>query len=714
LSTSTPKSRFLSLALACLAATMLAAQTAPTPAGPFPAPVTGYAGRYLDSSATTDFQCCPRTYRAQVVKVAPERDAIYMMIGSTFVRQTLSTFVNRARTEAMVRLTGAGVVRGQGYPGEMYLPFAASLDPENPAEDWELLIADGQDRLFDFDWDDRGLTYVAYSIYGFGVVDANLDLVRQFPEPELTFSAKSLFSFRNGSNYYVVVSDGESAGRIYDVTNPSSPGSILPGPWFVNWAKTPGGAIALVTPDGKLAIRTAATFLTSPPILTLDHASGMAFRDVTTDGTRFYAIEGNLTSSATIHVLTPNGSTYADTTYPVAANDAMIEYGAGYLVLGKSFMSPVPRRAAIYTVSSGIPTLRGELPIDYFTTLNSPRTFVPVSVNGETVLIAGLNGVGDVFSLEKPPLTIEQQFAPAAVLAGGPSQLTITVTNANSAPVTSFHLSHTFPPELVNTASPASTTCGGSLGATTGTSSFVLTNGTLAASSGCTITLHLASSVAGSFASDIAGSAIVSVDNTNAAPSSATLTVVSGIPQSLSAAATSTSSVNLSWAAVSGATSYEVHRSTLNSAYAPVGTTSDTTYPDGGLVANRTYLYKVRAVVAGSTSAFSSADAATTTVFTDAAVSGIPAKTVHVNELRTAVNAMRAAAGLSASTFTDATLTPQSTRIKAAHITELRAALDAARAAIGLPALTYTDPSMAAGTATLKAAHVEELRAGTQ
>ena len=44
-------------------------------------------------------------------------------------------------------------------------------------------------------------------------------------------------------------------------------------------------------------------------------------------------------------------------------------------------------------------------------------------------------------------------------------------------------------------------------------------------------------------------------------------------------------------------------------------------------------------------------------------------------ELRTALNAARTALGLGALTFTDPTLTAQSTRIKSAHITELRDAV---------------------------------------
>ena len=133
---------------------------------------------------------------------------------------------------------------------------------------------------------------------------------------------------------------------------------------------------------------------------------------------------------------------------------------------------------------------------------------------------------------------------------------------------------------------------------------------------------------------------------------------------------------------------------------------------DGGLSDATTYLYKVRALGNGGTSAFTPVDPATTQMFTDASLSGAIIRAVHVMQLRTAVNAMRAAAGLPQKTFTDTSL-PQ-TIIKRIHVTELRTSLDEARTAMGIRALAYTDPTLSAGSTIVKAAHALELRAGTQ
>jgi hypothetical protein len=207
--------------------------------------------------------------------------------------------------------------------------------------------------------------------------------------------------------------------------------------------------------------------------------------------------------------------------------------------------------------------------------------------------------------------------------------------------------------------------------------------------------------------------------NFNASTSGAVSQVVNlspfGPPAILYATAAGTTSVSLAWTAVSGATSYKVYRSSGGGLFTQVASVSLASHSDTGRSANTTYLYKVSAHDGATESALSTVDAATTIVFTDATLSSsILVKKTHVDELRTAVNAMRAAAGLSGATFTDGTITAQSTKIARLHVTELRAALDPARATIGLPALSYTDSAITAGSTKIKGAHITDLRAGTQ
>jgi hypothetical protein len=98
------------------------------------------------------------------------------------------------------------------------------------------------------------------------------------------------------------------------------------------------------------------------------------------------------------------------------------------------------------------------------------------------------------------------------------------------------------------------------------------------------------------------------------------------------------------------------------------------------------------------------------TVFTDdtLVVGQTTAKAQHIIELRQAVDAMRAVAGLSGAPWTDPALAAGS-RIKAIHIVELRTFLDDAATRLGYSTSPYTDPSLAAGY-SIKRIHIEELR----
>jgi hypothetical protein len=204
------------------------------------------------------------------------------------------------------------------------------------------------------------------------------------------------------------------------------------------------------------------------------------------------------------------------------------------------------------------------------------------------------------------------------------------------------------------------------------------------------------------------GSQVVTFRDVASAALTGSVGVVVGpaTPTGLAATATSATSVNVSWNPSAGATQYEVVRGSN----APIVVAS-TSFNDTTAVAGTTYIYKVRALDSFSRrSPFSAPDAATTVLFTDdpLIVNSTRVKLVHLTELRQAVNAMRAAAGLSAATFTDPALT--NVRIKAVHVQELRNALVPARAALGLSVLTFTDPTLTVGTTRIKAAHVQELR----
>ena len=89
-------------------------------------------------------------------------------------------------------------------------------------------------------------------------------------------------------------------------------------------------------------------------------------------------------------------------------------------------------------------------------------------------------------------------------------------------------------------------------------------------------------------------------------------------------------------------------------------------------------------------------------------------RTVHITELRAAIDSVRAARGLATFAWTDPVLVPGSTPVKAVHLTELRTALNQAYQAAGRALPTYNDPTVVAGQTIIRANHLNDLRAAVR
>jgi hypothetical protein len=186
-------------------------------------------------------------------------------------------------------------------------------------------------------------------------------------------------------------------------------------------------------------------------------------------------------------------------------------------------------------------------------------------------------------------------------------------------------------------------------------------------------------------------------------------------PGGFVATATSASAVGLSWGAVAGADHYEVFRTpNIAQAFTLLDTAPAAAYSDTNVAGGTTYLYKVRAVDGvGTPSAFSAIDAATTVVFTDDPLNaGLAVKGIHLSELRTAVNALRAAANLAPFTFADPDLT--GVPIRAQHISQLRQAMNAARSVLFGAGVAFADPTLTSGSTIVKAVHILDIRSGVK
>jgi hypothetical protein len=178
-------------------------------------------------------------------------------------------------------------------------------------------------------------------------------------------------------------------------------------------------------------------------------------------------------------------------------------------------------------------------------------------------------------------------------------------------------------------------------------------------------------------------------------------------------AATPSPRVTLTWAASAGTVHhYQIERSESGTAFSILPeTATTTTFTDTSVAANRAYLYRVCAVdAAGNRSLYTNVDLATTINFADdpLSVGATVVKAQHLTELRQAVNAVRALAGLTAADWTDPS--PAGVVIRAVHIQQLRTNLDQALVALTRTTSAYTDPTLMPETTQVRAVHFQELR----
>jgi uncharacterized repeat protein (TIGR01451 family) len=101
-------------------------------------------------------------------------------------------------------------------------------------------------------------------------------------------------------------------------------------------------------------------------------------------------------------------------------------------------------------------------------------------------------------------ITIVKSFTPGTIVAGGVSLLTITVTNPNliiATPVAFADFLPSSPGQMLVATGPGllTDTCGGTLTATTGSSSVIYAGGLLPAGESCTVTVYVTAPVEGAY-----------------------------------------------------------------------------------------------------------------------------------------------------------------------------------------------------------------------
>jgi hypothetical protein len=188
-------------------------------------------------------------------------------------------------------------------------------------------------------------------------------------------------------------------------------------------------------------------------------------------------------------------------------------------------------------------------------------------------------------------------------------------------------------------------------------------------------------------------------------------------PTNLLATATQPTSVGLTWATPSSGTiaNYVVERAqNKDGPFTQVGTApqGQLSFTDFTAAADTSYLYRVKATYAtGGSSDYSNRDIATTIIFTDASLQGGVIKADHLKEMRRAINAVRALAGLGVAAWTypdPVSSTGLRRAIYLEDMRELRTNLNPALAALGLAQISE-DSTLAKGL-PVKAVHIQDVR----
>lgn len=398
---------------------------------PYGPPFVDHVGRFVDSAFTKDIVYPPpRTLRAKGAAVARERNKVYMRMGEHFIAYDLNSFFT---SDLGGPLSSAVTAFHTPYP-EAYLNWNGEVYPEDSRSGWSTYTLDGQQRLYDFDWDDRGYAYVAYYIWGFGILEeSRLATVRQVDWTETATSPTIIASFKSAQRYYLVV--GGQTTEIWDVTAPASPFLVRTlgvSVFGASVAQRDGiDIVNLLTKHFDLqlgrTVTTARLYRASDlvkglgPFQQVSPGTGYNLRSVSTDRSRFFLLENPPTGrSFALHILTPGQDTtpsFEQTTIEYSGMAPTgIRYGDDHLTI---WGSDDTRAYDIWLFHlDGVKPVRrdlGDFIRYHYTSQNPPSGYTNASSDGYTgtiydalfvkhsgkeYLIVSSFGLGDVYELE--------------------------------------------------------------------------------------------------------------------------------------------------------------------------------------------------------------------------------------------------------------------------------------------------------------------------
>ncbi len=422
------------------------------PSYPFPtSAIKAFAGRFMDSTATQDYQQPLRTWRARQLKYSPTNQRFYGMYGSSVVAFSEANFMARLSEplEQQTRTSG----------GEQYLRPDASFYAESGG--WDVPLVDGQIRLFDVEFDDRGYVYPAYGIFGWGVLQdsggATLESIKQMKGVGTAGNPTMALWFKSGASHYLAVAGSSSAYDIWDVTTPSNPTLVrsgaVSGARVRQWARTPdGGRIIISSGVASVDIYTASEFVSGTAPTNVTSTRGI-FLGVAADSVGFWVGEEITSSNDSWGLLRVEAGTNAVTVHDVpyellsgsTANrfkPYVLTYGANFIGAAGSGSATSASTALVSVAgSTAIPVHIEQWFQNYYYSAPSgyarppgyaglPCNILPHRYGAQTYFMYSGYGLGDVFKIGHPGLAISD----ATVTEGnaGTTEAHFTVTMAAS------------------------------------------------------------------------------------------------------------------------------------------------------------------------------------------------------------------------------------------------------------------------------------------
>jgi PKD repeat protein len=415
------------------------------PTWQFDDPLSAFAGRVVDSQGTQNIQHQGhRTLRAGLVRTAytargsaPPRVYAYIGLG-TFGAYTLDTFATTLKNPmtTVVTVNGGGVGLRNGKPEKVAKPDAM-VYPEAPRSGWQVPFVDSTERLKDFDFDDRGYVYLAYDIFGWGIVKdsgetgiATLPLV-QGSQQVNDMQPDRIISIKSNNKYYVATSWSSKSllgRRIYDVTDPKAPdlvsqtsGTNAQPTVIKQWSKDDNArVVAVIGGDEVLRIYDYDAYVrNSAPMETFEGDNDYVSLSFDDKGV-LWAIEaaGNPNSPTKVHKFTPSNNGYSEailTPFPEWFDPVKIHARNGYLAaVGRVKRGPNSRINGFVfkTDGNGLTHLdTGDFFLKYYHAApsgfaqpegytSSPQDIHILKMGTKVYLMYMVYGLGDVFQLE--------------------------------------------------------------------------------------------------------------------------------------------------------------------------------------------------------------------------------------------------------------------------------------------------------------------------